>query len=126
MSLIKQNSQKGVSLLLAVFISSLLLALSLGISAILISQIKMIKGMGDSVIAFYAADTGIEQALYNLYERSLIEDIPYTEITLSDGKKMSYKVSVNEKGEGGCEALNFCIESTGTYNKVKRAIEANY
>jgi len=58
------NSQKGVSLYLALMIMTVLLALALGISAILFGQIKMIRGMGNSVIAFYAADSGIEMILY--------------------------------------------------------------
>ena len=56
--------EKGVSIYLALMIMFISLAIGMGISTILISQIKMIRGMGDSVIAFYAADTGIEQVLY--------------------------------------------------------------
>jgi len=39
------------------------LAAALGLAAILVGQIKIIRGMGNSVVAFYAADTGIEQVL---------------------------------------------------------------
>lgn len=59
-----QNPDKGVSIYLTLMIMFILLAVGLGISTILVSQMKMIKGMGDSVIAFYAADTGIERILY--------------------------------------------------------------
>jgi len=58
------NSQKGVSLYIAFMIMMSLLAIAFGISAILFSQMKMIRGIGDSVIAFYAADTGIEKTLF--------------------------------------------------------------
>lgn len=58
------GGQKGVSLYLALVIMGILLALALGISTILVGQIKITKGMGDSVIAFYAADTGIERELF--------------------------------------------------------------
>ena len=50
-----------------VLISSVILAIGLGISAIIIQQTKMMENIGYSVIAFYAADTGIEAALYDLY-----------------------------------------------------------
>ena len=56
--------QKGVSLYYAVVITSILLAIALGLGTILISQIRGLKEMGDSVIAFFAADTGMEKILY--------------------------------------------------------------
>ena len=52
-------SQKGVSVLYAVFVVTVLLAISFGINGILISQVKMLGDIGHSVVAFYAADTGI-------------------------------------------------------------------
>jgi hypothetical protein len=57
--------KRGVSLYLALIIMFILIAIGLGVSLIIVSQMKMMKGMGDSVVAFYAADTGIEHALYN-------------------------------------------------------------
>lgn len=58
------NYQKGSSLYFSIIILSILLAIALGLGAILVGQSRVIKGMGDSVAAFYAADTGIEQVLY--------------------------------------------------------------
>lgn len=43
---------------------SLLFSVTLGVSSILISQARVLKIMQGSVAAFYAAETGIEQALY--------------------------------------------------------------
>jgi hypothetical protein len=61
-----QTTKKGVSLYLALIIMFILIAIGLGVSLIIVSQMKMIRGMGDSVIAFYGADTGIEHALYDV------------------------------------------------------------
>lgn len=58
------HSEKGISLYLTVLILTILLAISLGMSRILVSQMKIVGGMGNSVIAFYAADTGTEKVLY--------------------------------------------------------------
>jgi len=58
------GGQKGVSLYFAIIILSILLAIVLGLATILVGQTRMIKGMGDSVAAFFAADTGVEQVLY--------------------------------------------------------------
>lgn len=57
-------TQKGVSLYYVVVITSLLLGITLGLSAILVGQIKALKEMGNSVLAFFGADTGMEYILY--------------------------------------------------------------
>lgn len=60
----KSRGQKGVSLYFAVVISSLLMAIALGLTTILIGQIKILKEMGDSVKAIFAADSGMEKIIY--------------------------------------------------------------
>jgi hypothetical protein len=45
----------------------IILAVVFSISIILYSQIKIIRSIGDSVIAFYAADSGVEKVMY--YDR---------------------------------------------------------
>lgn len=57
-------AERGVSIFFAVIILSTLLAVALGITTILIGQIRIVKGMADSVVSFYAADTGLERVLY--------------------------------------------------------------
>lgn len=64
------DSQKGVSLLITFFVMGISLAMVLGMSIILLGEIKTIRGMGYSVVAFYAADSGIEKTLY--YDRKQI------------------------------------------------------
>lgn len=61
------NSQKGVSLIITFFITIIILFVVLAISAILYSEIKIIRNIGNSVVAFYAADSGVEKVLY--YDR---------------------------------------------------------
>jgi hypothetical protein len=58
------NSQKGVSVLFAVMIMSVILSIALGTSSLLVQQTKMMREIGHSVITFYVADTGIEDVLY--------------------------------------------------------------
>ena len=65
---LKTENSKGISLLFTVLITSLILAISLGISALLIQEMRMMGEIGYSVIAFYAADSGIEHALYRFYQ----------------------------------------------------------
>ena len=112
------NSKKGVSLYIAVIILTIMLAMVFGLSAIVSNQIRMIRGMGDSVAALYAADTGIERVLYNI------------RIELGDGTGLS---SLDEFGSGYGYSINkiscgakTCLQSVGTYKQTKRAIEASY
>jgi uncharacterized protein (TIGR02145 family) len=62
-----KNLESGVSLIITFFIMMIVLAVVLSVSAILYSEIKVIRNIGDSVIAFYTADAGVEKALY--YDR---------------------------------------------------------
>ena len=99
---------------------SILLAISFGISGILIQQIKMLGEIGHSVVAFYAADSGIERVLM---DRDNPSNIPKT--FLSNGA--AYEVVVAGGGTGDCLIdFNYCIKSIGEYQKTKRAIEINY
>lgn len=117
-----QNTKKGISLYLSMTIMSILLAIALGVSTILFGQLKMIRGMGDSVVAFYAADTGIEEVLMNRENPSS----SCTEISpcaLDNGAE--YYIGIISPGPN-CQAANFCIESAGSYQETQRAIEATY
>jgi len=130
MSLIKSKNQKqkGISVLYVVFIASILLAISLGISAILIQQIKMMREIGYSVVAFYAADSGIERVLMDWQNPDLTPHyyscfLPIC--SLANGA--TYEVFVAGGGDGDCPIdFNYCIKSIGEYQKTKRAIEISY
>lgn len=139
-------SQKGVSLYIAVIILAIILAGVLGLSTILVGQIRAIRGIGYSVVALYAADTGIEQALCDVYEYFNSKTAPpssYPSTSLDN--EAEYKVEVvccdssnsncSLRGENpcptgtdliedpDCPASFFCIRSVGTYKEAKRAIE---
>ena len=113
--------QKGVALYLALLIMAILLSIGLALSVILMGQMRMIRGMGDSVIAFYAADTGIEKALLNRAN-------PLSVFGLSGTLEndASYVVTVLSKGDEGCDADNYCLRSVGIYRGIRRAIEVEY
>lgn len=66
------NSQKGISLIITFFIMVIILSAVLAISAILYSEIKIIRNIGNSVAAFYLADSGVEKTLY--YDRQEIPE----------------------------------------------------
>ncbi len=60
----KLRTEKGFTLLIAVLISGVLLAIGLAIFNITIKEILLSSSGRDSQFAFYAADSGIECALY--------------------------------------------------------------
>ena len=121
----KQKSE-GISIYLAMVVMSILLAVAFGINSILFSQIKTIKGMENSVVAFFASETGIEKALKeatdDTYSASGYLDLD--EDGFQGDKDSTYDVSAFAAGVDGCPvSANFCIKSIGTYQETKRAIQ---
>lgn len=132
-------SQKGVSLYITVVILSVILAVVLGLSTILVAQIKMVRGIGYSVVAIYAADTGVEQALAGIYSENY--ESSYEGSLLDDqADQASYTTEVaccaicgddckikDTNGDSildpNCTATKYCIRSTGKYKNTSRAIE---
>ncbi len=133
-----RHNQRGVSLYIAFMVLTVLLSLALGISTILIGQIRVLRGVGHSVLAFAAAETGVERVLeidavfcttYETPEERIacIEDalaaMPASEFQLSNGA--TFEVAIEGALEGGCPAgKNYCIRSSGLYVEARRAIRA--
>lgn len=121
-----KRRQKGISVLIAFFIMSAFLVIVFGMHALLLGELKIIKGMGDSVIALYAADTGIERALYegDLPPANYSGYLDLNENGYQDELDSSYNASVITTGTNGCPGdVNFCIKSVGTYKDTRRAIQ---
>ncbi len=114
-----KNGQRGVILFLSLIIMTIILAISFGLNAIFLGQLEVMKGMGNSVIAFHAANTGIERVLAGDQTNPL-------PVGGTLPNNASYEVFVAIGGIGDCQALNFCIESIGTYRGARRAIEIRY
>jgi hypothetical protein len=113
------NNQKGVSVYITIIILSILLAVSLGLSSIIVGGAKLVESLDFSVKAFHAADTGIEQALYNI-KNSACDDF-----TGTCGTNCSYAVIITYTGTD-CADTGTSIKSLGTYKTTKRKIEASY
>ncbi len=135
----KLKTQRGISLLFIVLIISLILAIGLGINALLIQGIRTMSEIGYSVTAFYAADSGIETALYDLYKSDFPSSShtpdssgPYGDISFGTIARCTRDILPEECALGSdyidpdCDALNYCLKSAGRYKEVKRAIEIKY
>ncbi len=118
----KINKEKGIAIYLSVIIMSIILSIVLGLTVILVGQIKMTKDVESSVIAFYGADSGIEQMLY---AESSVTNITGS-MSLGTGKQVDYEAwRVAEGAETWClgsTVYSSCIKSVGTYRGTKRAI----
>ncbi len=55
---------KGITLLLAMFVSSIAITLGLGVFTLLFGELGLAGTSKDSLVAFSAADSGVECALY--------------------------------------------------------------
>ena len=124
--IIKQKD-KGVILFLALIVMSIVLAVALGLSSILVSQIRMSSEMRDSIKAFYAADTGVERALFDKanpsdnYNGTLDNGAEYNVTVVCSPSYLSCPPPLVMDGD--CSGSYFCYKSIGIYKGIKRAIE---
>ena len=108
-------SQKGViSILLATLILSIISIIAFGISALMLQQIRMSNQMGNSVVAFYAAEAGAERCLYAVRKNGAVT-CPFIGVLLDNNAK--YTVDYN-----GSNA----VESTGEFRNTTRKVELSW
>lgn len=113
-------------------IMSLLLGIGLGMSAVLLSQLDTLRGIGHSVLAFYATDAGIDRVLYidqktcasapdrvGCLHAALDPPLGIGIQTLSNGAQ--YTLTIESPG-GACTASTYCAKSVGTYELARRAV----
>lgn len=120
----KNNSQKGQIFVMALLISASISAIALGMSSIILSGARQAADVGQYVPAFYAADAGVERALFRLRQYS-------NTANFNDGVFLNgtfYGVIVNTPGAGDCptDILTYCIFSTGNSSALSRRIQVSY
>lgn len=123
------NKQNGNAIILSVLILSMVLAIALGLSTIMLKEVRFNRTAGFNIPAFFGADSGIEKLL--TIRNAPVSSCPTaaSPCTLSNG--VTYWVVATArngaKPDGTvCTSLNYCIESTGNYQGTRRSIEANY
>ncbi len=132
------KNQKGVSTYLILMIIVIVLGVSLALNTLILSRFRAVSRAGRAVTAFYAADAGAEQLLYQInhpvaqYEVSgsfsAWADISATyevETTCS----VDYDCSLacpDCPDDAGCDARRFCIVSRGNYDGTQRAVRVKY
>lgn len=111
---IKKNiNQKGIALLLTIIVLSIIMLIATFITTIVIAQLKISGDINDSIVAVYAAESGIEWQLYQKRQGAVV-----VAPVMSNGASLSVVVTGNFP--------NFTIKSLGSYRSVKRQFEVNF
>lgn len=109
----KNKREKGITLLLTMIILSASVLIATLVAAIVVTQFKLSSDVNYSMIAIYAADSGVEWQLYQIRQA---KTVPAP--TMSNGATISTTVT------GGLP--NFTIKSLGAYKEIKRQFEVNF
>lgn len=123
-------SEKGIALFLTVVILGTTLGIVLGISSLVMRQVMTVSGLGESVIALHAADSGIELLIYQIRQDAYVPECSggsppcqIKDITLDEfaEENLSYQLYLQS-----IEPPNLIIRSLGQYRQTRRAIEVNF
>jgi hypothetical protein len=106
----------AVTILLSVLLLSILLVIGLGVSALMLQQIKLSGQIGKSVVAFYAADSGAEKCLYDVRQLSA-GSCPYSGVPLDFDSQATYTTSYNGTNQ---------ITSIGQFRGAGRKVELSW
>lgn len=129
------KKQKGISVLFIILISGVIFTIALGINSISVQQTKMMGEIGYSVASFYGADSGAEEQLYDLYKNAEGHHSPFSETLPNNGASFEVSAACANTAtscysgliiDSNCLAKNYCIDSLGKYQEIKRAIEIKY
>jgi hypothetical protein len=122
-----KNFQKGSALYLAVVILSIALSITLGISTILILQMRAIRDTFYSTNAYYVAETGIEQGIflsnYDCFINNQCDPTKVGDDGKFEGEINDSKYSVEITDEETEEGETILYKSIGDYKGAKRIVE---
>lgn len=122
--------EKGSAIYFSLMVLAVVLGIVLGVSSIMISRIRMTREANHSVIAYHAADSGVELALRLLPEfwsagtlSQRVPSIGTITLTLNGGGTAEFWVRMDRGGTQECARTFYCIRSEGTHQGITRAIE---
>lgn len=117
------KSKGAVVLLLTVLILSAVLAITILIATLTIHEMRMSESARQSVPAYFAAESGIEEALYYIRILGLRPDlslsIPFITGSVLDGQA-SYKVYITDTDP------DLIMKSIGEFIEVRRSVEITF
>jgi len=99
--------------MLAVLLLSILLVIGLGISVLMLQQMRLSGQAGRSVVALYAADAGAERCLYEVRKNEAVS-CPFIDVTLDFSSQATYTVVYD-----GVSTITSIGKFRGTSRKVE-------
>lgn len=118
----KKINEKGISILLVVLILSSLIVITLAISNIVLRVGRTSRQIGYSEIAYYAAETGVEKALYEIETNRTVVGLDGDSDNLSEISNASWERTLVEITSylTDCATLGsnegVCVDTAGTIN----------
>lgn len=79
------RKQSGSVLLLALLVMSTIMAASVGLASIVISEIRQSRSIDNAILAYYGAESGVEESLYKIRKEGKPIDDLVVEKELSNG-----------------------------------------
>ncbi|MDD5569365.1 MAG: hypothetical protein PHG23_03060 [Candidatus Pacebacteria bacterium] len=119
-SKINKKSQSGQALFMVTIMIAVLMGVSLSVSSMVVGSIKTSSGWADSVKAFHCADTGVEEALYQIRKQGLCDNI--TGGSVYNSPTYIYNVTIT----ADCQETGSTVTSTGTFSSAARKIVITY
>jgi len=113
----KKNHNKAASLLLTILVMTAFLSIALAASRLSFNELRISRDRSKSVIAYYAAESGVECQMYS--DRTLKITCPNTCLD-PPANLICYQLNVSGTSP------NRSIKSIGSYQDVIRAIELTY
>jgi len=109
---------KSIALILTLIIIFIGLSITLGLTNIFVTELYSSTNSHFATIAFYAADSGIEEALWQDRQGIGLNDLDTGSGTLDNGSAYSYSV--------GGDSPNRKVVSNGIYQNTTRSVEVSY
>jgi hypothetical protein len=119
-----EQKNSGSALMTTIIILGLVLGIGVVVSVIHVSEININKDLGDSLTAIYAADTGIEQVLYDI---RIGGNIAHYTVGVSTSVNVfigpSYDIAGAAVTVSAADANSVTLSSRGDFKGTYRAFE---
>jgi len=116
----KLNNQKGTSLLLTLLVMAAILSIAIGLARLGLGEIKLLRDIPGSLIAYYAAESGVERALYEAWQPPLYAPQPQPACSVQLANGSWYGTTVTT------QVNSTIVQTTGCYQNNKRSIEVSF
>lgn len=122
------KQQRGVTVLIAIVILASIIILVTAVSDLVVRSSQTAQDIGFSEVAYYAADTAIEKALYVIEREHSALNLAATNISLADvsGATWSRQVTALTQTNVACASVTSGLCVNGDQLTVKLAVDKSF